>query len=182
MDFLDILKPAAQISAAACRKIARETAGSIDPALVGGSNPYGSESEARFKAFLDGNLLHVVDGKDLSLEPGPVYSNVDLVYCKGGLTWRLDNSEVVLIEVKRAAKLKTSDGLVSNAIREIEGDVRNLQSAKLQFKNARLVSIVAFVDYDAETYDAEIPSLEKHMLNQFAQNGTIVSEVAFILC
>ncbi len=182
MSFLQGLSVACKKSSSECRKISEETMFFIDRGTRD-SEVYGSESEATFKAILYNRLRGLCTRpNELALEPLRVYENVDLAYCKGGLTWREDQSEVHLIEVKEVAKQERKDALYAHNIKALIDDIESLQDAKKRFRNSVLISIAACVDHDSKAYLSNLPKLEKELPSELKRRGANLTGINFIVC
>jgi hypothetical protein len=182
LHFLRKLNKASRLAATEAREIASEMWLRIDTG-VRESGVYGAESETVFKALLFEELRKLRVGRnELSLEPQRVYLNVDLAYCKGGLTWEHDKSEVCLVEVKQIAKQKRHDLPYSRNIDGIQEDVNNLWKARGWFPNSTLVAIAAFCDYDAKTYVSKFPIVKSGLRKTLRGRGVNVSGIELIVC
>jgi hypothetical protein len=182
MDFARELLRASKLAARKCRKIALSTGTFVAPNVL--AHEYASESEAAFKALTYGNLLKKVsEPNELCLEPMRFYLDVDLAYCKGGLTWQQDNSKIHLVEVKRVSKKKRSAAVLASDLNEVRADLENLHRAHKKFTESVLTEILAFIDIDAggrRGYSKKLEILRPAIENDLGEQ--LLAGVNLVMC
>ena len=180
------LSSAADWAADRCREISNATSSKLDKETAK-SEVYGAEGEAAFKALLFSRLREGRPLNSISLEPGNVYGNVDLVHCETGLTWRSDDSRVNLVEVKRIAKDNGTGLLVRRNIvgrGGIKHDLEKLQNLTGAFPKAERFEVLAFVDSDTADYYSRRRrrSWRRIILAQLADEDAPAGGVRLVVC